>query len=136
MMTDSGAAEFPIVYSLNARPSDDEGTLLVEATGFDDTIVRFAIPVDNVKHVIAFLLVWVATIGGGDASRDGSGTGEDESTLPIPATSIAVGAPNGSEGYLGISVGRAELVFALPLSVFGPLGQSLMMASASSALSS
>ena len=74
----------------------------------------------------------LATIGGGDESS----TREDESTLPIPATSIAVGAPNGSEGYLGISVGRAELVFSMPLSAFGPLGQSLMMASASSALPS
>jgi hypothetical protein len=28
----------------------------------------------------------------------------------------------------GISVGRAELVFALPLASFGPLGQTLLMA--------
>jgi hypothetical protein len=49
-------------------------------------------------------------------------------SLPIPATSIAIGEPNGDEGYLGISVGRAELVFSLPVSSFGPLGQSLLMA--------
>jgi hypothetical protein len=48
--------------------------------------------------------------------------------MPIPATSVAVGAPSGQEGYLGISVGRAELVFALPLASLGPLGQTLMMA--------
>ena len=48
--------------------------------------------------------------------------------MPIPATSIAIGAPSGQEGYIGISVGRAELVFALPLASFGPLGQTLMMA--------
>jgi hypothetical protein len=54
-----------------------------------------------------------------------------EGSLPIPATSIAIGEPNGDEGYLGISVGRAELVFSLPVSSFGPLGESLLMASAS-----
>jgi hypothetical protein len=48
--------------------------------------------------------------------------------MPIPATSIAIGAPSGQEGYIGISVGRAELVFTLPLASFGPLGQTLMMA--------
>jgi hypothetical protein len=35
------------------------------------------------------------------------------------------------EGYLGISVGRAELVFSLPVSSFGPLGETLLMAGTS-----
>jgi hypothetical protein len=48
--------------------------------------------------------------------------------MPIPATSFAIGAPSGEEGYIGISVGRAELVFAVPLASFGPLGQTLLMA--------
>jgi len=131
-MVDHESVEFPVIHSLNAHPSDDDATLLVEATAFDGGIVRFAVPVDNVRHVIAFLLVWMATISAGKENSGEPATGDDQSALPIPATSIAVGAPNGSEGYLGISVGRAELVFSLPVSAFGPLGQSLMMAGASS----
>jgi len=130
-MIDDESVELPVIHSLNAHPSDDDATLLVEATAFDGGIVRFAVPVDNVRHVIAFLLVWMATISAGKENSGEPATGYDQSALPIPATSIAVGAPNGSEGYLGISVGRAELVFSLPVSAFGPLGESLLMASAS-----
>ena len=82
------------------------------------------------KHFIAFLLVWVGTISAGQASDDDPDAAT-ESSLPIPATAIAIGEPNGAEGYIGISVGRAELVFSLPVSAFGPLGESLLMASAS-----
>jgi hypothetical protein len=49
-------------------------------------------------------------------------------SLLIPATSIAIGEPNGDEGYLGISVGRAELVFSLPVASLAQLRQSLLMA--------
>jgi hypothetical protein len=131
-MMDQGGPVFPIVHSLEARPSDDGATLLVEATAFDGSVLRFAIPVDNVKHFIAFLLVWVGQISAGQAGGDDTGAaGMTAGGLPIPATSIAIGESNGDEGYLGISVGRAELVFSMPLSTFGPLGQSLLMAGAS-----
>src|SRR5260370_41581711 len=129
-MMDQGGAVFPIVHSLEARPSDDGATLLVEATAFDGSVLRFAIPVDNVKHFIAFLLVWVGQMSAGQGSGDeaDADAGMAAGSLPIPATSIAIGQPNGDEGYLGISVGRAELVFSLPASSFGPLGQTLLMA--------
>src|SRR5262245_19553668 len=55
-----------------------------------------------------------------------------EGRIPIPATSIAIGQPGGSEAYIGISVGRAELVFSLPASSLVPVGQSLMLAGTSS----
>jgi hypothetical protein len=125
---DQGGPAFPIVHSLEARPSDDGVHLLVEATAFDGTVLHFAIPVDNVKHFIAFLLVWVGQISAGQGTGDEADAGMAAGSLPIPATSIAIGEPNGDEGYLGISVGRAELVFSLPVSSFGPLGQTLMMA--------
>jgi hypothetical protein len=89
----------------------------VEATGFDGSVMRFAIPIDNVKHFIAFLLVWIGTIS---ATRENGDDAEvaGGSTLPIPATSIAIGEPSGEEGYIGIAVGRAELVFIF--AAFGP----------------
>jgi hypothetical protein len=136
MMTDGDASEFPIVYSLQGGPSSDGRMLLVEATAFDGSVVRFGLPADNVKHVIAFLLVWVATISAGRTNGADTGAADSEAALPIPATSIAVGAPDGSEGYLGISVGRADLVFSLPLAAFGPLGQSLILAGTPSTLPS
>src|SRR5712671_5379495 len=102
---DQGRLEFPIVHSL-------------EAPAFDGRVLRFAIPVDNVKHFIAFLLVWVGQISAGQGTGDEADAGMAAGSLPIPATSIAIGEPNGDEGYLGISVGRAELVFSLPVSSF------------------
>ena len=125
---DQGGPAFPIMHSLEARPSDDGVHLLVEATSFDGAVLRFAIPVDNVKHFIAFLLVWVGQITAGQGAGDEADAGMTAGSLPIPATSIAIGEPNGDEGYLGISVGRAELVFSLPVSSFEPLGQSLLVA--------
>jgi hypothetical protein len=130
-MTDDGARAFPIIHALDGRPSDDGTALLVEATAFDGSVLRFAVPIDNVKHFIAFLLVWVGTISAGQAGDDDPDAAPTQSSLPIPATAIAIGEPNGAEGYIGISVGRAELVFSLPVSAFGPLGESLLMAGAS-----
>jgi hypothetical protein len=130
VLANGGVAEFPVVHAFNGWPSDDGKTFMLEATGADGNVVRFALSVDNVKHVIAFLLVSIAPLGAA-TPQDDAPVGNEE-IPPIPATSISVGAPNGHEGYLGISVGRAELLFSLPASVFGPLGQSLMMASASS----
>jgi hypothetical protein len=51
----------------------------VEAIGFDGSAMRFAIPIDNVKHFIAFLLVWIGTISatrenGDDAEVAGGST--------------------------------------------------------------
>jgi hypothetical protein len=137
-MTDQGRLIFPIVHSLEARPSDDGAALLVEAIAFEGSVVRFAVPVDNIKHFIAFLLVWVGQMSAGQATGDEAGAVAtdgamaNEGSLPIPATSISIGEPSGEEGYLGISVGRTELIFSLPISAFGPLGQSLLMAGASS----
>jgi hypothetical protein len=116
---------FPVIHTFEGGPSADASTLLIRATGFDASVTSFAIPVDNVKHFIAFLLAWVGTIS--EATGDAAAAGEAQ-IMPIAATSVAVGAPSGEEGYIGISVGRAELVFALPLASFGPLGQTLMMA--------
>jgi hypothetical protein len=125
-MTEQDKRVFPVVYSFEGRPSDDNSTFLVEGTGFDGSPVRFAIPVDNIQHFIAFLLVWVRTLSDAvDKQPEGS---EFDGRIPIPATSIAVGHPNGNEAYIGISVGRAELVFSLPAASLGSIGQSFMIA--------
>ena len=118
---------FPLIYTFEGGPSADGQTLLVRVTGFDASVTTFAIPVDNVKHFIAFLLAWVGTLSEVGAVDDTDASSEAP-VMPIPATSIAIGAPSGQEGYIGISVGRAELVFALPLASFGPLGQTLLTA--------
>jgi len=119
-MGDQSERQFPIVYSFDGAPSADGTALLVEATGFDGSVMRFAIPIDNVKHFIGTIS---ATRENGDDAEVAGG-----STLPIPATSIAIGEPSGEEGYIGIAVGRAELVFSLPLSSLAPIGRTLLMA--------
>jgi hypothetical protein len=126
-MTDEGEGRFPIACAFNGGPSADATLLHVEVTTFDGRVTRFAIPVDNVKHVVAFLLAWTGAISAERPDANALDRVAGESVLPIPATSVAVGEPNGSEGYIGISVGRAELVFSLPLAAFGPLGQTLLM---------
>jgi hypothetical protein len=126
-MADQDPPAFPIVCSFDASGSEDGSALLVQANGFDGSVLRFAIPIDNVKYFISFLLMWVGTISSTESGRDKTdliGLG----TLPIPATSIAIGEPSGKEGYIGISVGRAELVFSLPISAFHPIAQTLLLA--------
>ena len=124
-MTDS--PRFPIIYSFDGCPSEDGQALLIEATGFDGSAVRFAVPVDNIQHFIAFLLLWVGTMSGGEPGEKSDHLGGPNS-LPIPVTSIAIGETQGNEGHIGISVGRAELVFSLPTSAFGELGQTFLIA--------
>ena len=109
-MGDQTERQFPIVYSFDGAPSADGTALLVEATGFDGSVMRFAIPIDNVKHFIAFLLVWIGTIS---ASRENGDDAEvaGGSTLPIPATSIAIGEPSGprrADLFLAAFVPRAN----------------------------
>ena len=121
----------PVIYAFDGEPSEDGSLLHVNATAFDGRVIPFAIPTDNVKHFIAFLLAWVGTIGAGAGEpTDTESAAVGEGIIPIPVTSIAIGEPSGQEGYIGISVGRAELVFSVPLASFGPLGQTLLMAGA------
>jgi hypothetical protein len=120
---------FPIIRTLQGGPSEDGNMLLVEAATFEDKVLRFAIPIDNVQHVIAFLLIWVGKISAAQENRPKTGS------LPIPATSISIGEPHGDEGYLGISVGRAELMFSVPASALVSVGQTLLLAGAMSSSS-
>lgn len=121
----------PVIYAFDGEPSEDGSLLHVNATTFDGHVIPFAIPTDNVKHFIAFLLAWVGTISAGSGeTTDTESAAVGEGIIPIPVTSIAIGEPSGQEGYIGISIGRAELVFSVPLSSFGPLGQTLLMAGA------
>ena len=125
-MTDQ--PRFPIIYSFDGCPSEDGQALLIEATGFDGSAVRFAVPVDNIQHFIAFLLLWVGTMSGNQPGERSSDRIGGPNSLPIPVTSIAIGETHGDEGHIGIAVGRAELVFSLPTSAFGELGQTFLIA--------
>lgn len=127
-MTDQDRRRYPTVYAFEGRPSDDGSALLVEATAFDGTALRFALPLDNVQHFIAFLLLWVGTISATQQGGQETATIANGQSLPVPATSIAIGEPAGEEGYIAISIGRAELVFSVPVSSFGALGETLLLA--------
>jgi hypothetical protein len=72
---------FPVVYSFDAHPSDDGATLAIEATCFDKTVVRFAVPVDNIQHMIAFLLIWVHMISP-EKSNNGQAEGFQKRAYP------------------------------------------------------
>jgi hypothetical protein len=128
-MPNSEQLTFPLIYSFEGAASNDGLSFRIEGTSFDGEIVRFSIPLSNIQHFVAFLLLWVRNLSP-DGSMDSEGDPTGGSRLPIPATSIAIGHPEGGEAYIGISVGRAELVFSLPVSSLETVGQSLILAGA------
>jgi hypothetical protein len=126
----SDLAAYPLVRSAQGGPAPDGKALRVEGATAEGEPVRFALSLADVQHFVAFLLISVGrmSIARGD---DGSTTDDSVGQSPqVPATSIAIGQPEGEEGYLGIAVGQAELVFSLPLSVFDELGRTLLTVSA------
>jgi hypothetical protein len=126
-MTKRGTRVFPVIYSFEGHPSEDGSVFLIEGTAFDGTVVRLAIPLDNIQHFIAFLLTWVGTISSELPGEAPVGESESNGRIPVRATSIAIGPTKGDDAYIGISVGRAELVFALPASALTPIGETLML---------
>src|SRR5262245_64770658 len=114
-----GAVTYPLVRHAQGGPAPDNNALLVEAATADGEPVRFALSLADVQHFVAFLLISVGKIGAirGDRISDGP-IGQ---CPPVPATSIAIGEPEGGEGYLGIAVGEAEIVISVSLSDFGEL---------------
>jgi hypothetical protein len=127
---ESVPAVYPLVRHAQAGPSPDGQALLVEAVTADGAPVRFAMPLPDVQHFVAFLLISVGGIG---VPRDDHAGGSDDATAPslaVPVTSIAIGEPRGDEGYLGVGVGPAELVFSVPLAAFDELGRTLLTISA------
>jgi len=123
------AAAYPLVRHAQGGPAPDGKALLVEASILDGEPIRFAISLTDVQHFVAFLLIAVGKIG---AMRNDEAPPANEvgQTPPVPVTSIAVGEPEGDEGYLGIAVGPAELVFSVPASAFDELGRALLTISA------
>jgi hypothetical protein len=83
-MADEFKRTFPPVYSFEGRPSQDGSALLVEGTSFDGDIVRFAMPVDNIQHFIAFLLIWVGSISAHCPSGSDVESTEGSGRIPIP----------------------------------------------------
>jgi hypothetical protein len=126
----AGFAAFPLVHHAQGGPSPDGKSLLIEAATAEEGMLRFAIPLTDIQHFVAFLLVSVGKISAMQGLEASSPDIAAPGTLPIPVTSIAIGEPAGSEGYLGIAVGQAELIFAVPMSAFDPLGRTMLTVSA------
>jgi hypothetical protein len=136
MLTDerreSDAAIYPLVQYAQGGPAPDGKALLIEGATAEGGPVRFALSLGDVQHFVAFLLMSVGQIG---VMRGDPAPIPDEATVQSPAvppTSIAVGQPQGDQGYLGIAVGRTELIFSIPLSAFDELGRTMLTISAGS----
>ena len=128
----AGAALFPLVLQVQGGASPDGGSLLVEAATVEGAMLRFAVALTDVQHFVAFLLVSAGKMTAAQGLHAGSPNPAAATSLPIPVTAIDVGEPVGNEGYLGISVGRAELVFSVPMSAFDPLDRTMLTLSAQS----
>jgi hypothetical protein len=121
---------FPLVRNAQGALSADGHALLIEGFAAGGQVVRFAVPLNEVQHFVSFLLVSVGKISALQRVQQRPDAEHGNPCRPIPATSIAIGEPEEGEGYLGISVGCAELLFAVPLSAFEPVGHSMLLASA------
>jgi hypothetical protein len=128
--TKSHLATYPLVRSAQGGPAPDGKALLVEGATADGQPVRFALSLTDVQHFVAFLLISVGKLSVAQDDQDRTVDDTVGQSPPVPATSIAIGEPEGEEGYLGIAVGQAELVFSVPLSVFDELGRTLLTISA------
>ena len=126
----SESAEFPLVRNAQGGPSADGNALLIEAATAGGETIRFAVPLGEIQHFVSFLLVSVGKISAYQRLRQIPEVPAGNPCRPIPATSIAVGEPEDGEGYLGISVGCSELLFAVPISAFEPVGRSMLLAGA------
>ena len=127
---ESDWAIYPLVRYAQGGPAPDGKALLIEGATAEGGPVRFSLSLGDVQHFIAFLLVSVGQIG---VTRGAPTPIPDEAiqqSAPVPATSIALGQPQGDQGYLGIAVGRAEIVFSIPLSAFDELGRTMLTISA------
>jgi hypothetical protein len=127
--TETNLATYPLMRFARGRPALDGKALLVEGATADGEPVRFALSLTDVQHFVSFLLISVGKLR---VAQDDYGRTADDTvgqSPPVPATSMAR-QPEGEEGYLGIAVGQAELVFSAPLSVFDELGRTLLTISA------
>jgi hypothetical protein len=122
---------FPLVLQVQGGPSPDGRSLLVEAATVEGEMLRFAMALTDVQHLVAFLLVSAGKVSAGQGLA-ASANPTASMSLPIPVTAIDIGEPVGNEGYLGISVGQADLVFSVPMSAFDPLGRTMLTLSAQS----
>lgn len=124
---------FPQICNARGGPSADGHDLLVEGLTADGHAVRFAVPLDEVKHLVAFLLVAVGKVTA--FQKDNAlpaiepQTGQTDRCRPIPATAIGIGEPEDDQGYLMITVGCADLLFQVPISAFEPVARSMLLAS-------
>jgi hypothetical protein len=128
--TESNLATYPLMRFAQGGPAPDGKALLVEGATADGEPVRFALSLTDVQHFVAFLLISVGKLSVAQDDQTPSADDTVGQSPPVPATSIAIGQPEGEEGYLGIAVGQAELVFSVPLSVFDELGRTLLTISA------
>jgi hypothetical protein len=128
----AGNSPFPLVLQVQGGPSPDGRSLLVEAATVEGEMLRFAVALTDIQHFVAFLLVSAGKASATQGLADSSPNPAAALSLPIPVTAIDIGEPVGNEGYLGISVGQAELVFSVPMSAFDPLGRTMLTLSAQS----
>jgi hypothetical protein len=126
--TQSPDAAFPLVQFVQGGPSPDGRNLLVEAVTPQGP-VHLAIALGDVQHLVAFLLVSAGKMTGLAEAQEVD-LPVAANCRPIPATSISIGEAEGDEGYLGIDVGAAELVFSLPLAAFDPIARTMLTTSA------
>ena len=125
-----GMSPFPLVLQVQGGPSPDGRAMLVEAATVEGEMLRFAVALTDIQHLVAFLLVSAGKVSAAQGLAASSANPAASMNLPIPVTAIDLGEPVGNEGYLGISVGQAELVFSVPMSAFDPLGRTMLTLSA------
>jgi len=121
---------FPLVQLAQGGRSPDGRALLVEAATKGGGLLRFAILLSDLQRYVSFLLVSASKVVEPLETEDVRAPPEVTTDVPIPVASIAVGESSGNDAQLEITVGPAELTFAVPLQQCDRLARTILTMSA------
>ena len=131
MASETVRLEYPLLGEARAQLSDDGQALLIDGTAFDDTVVRFAVGLSDVRNLVAFLVTTLAKL-----DRQNPAVAALMQRHAMPAEPVSISSFSVSEGagaddaLMVVGVGPIELVFSLPSTAFDPIGRALLTASA------
>jgi hypothetical protein len=90
-----GMSPLPLVLQVQGGPSPDGRSLLVEAATVEGEMLRFAVALTDIQHLVAFLLVSAGKASAAQGLAPSSADPTASMNLPIPVTAIDLGEPVG-----------------------------------------
>ena len=131
MAEDRVREEYPLLRHAQAQLSSDGLALLIDGLAFDQTVVRFAVGLPDVRNLIGYLLSTLAKLDRQDPAVAKLLEEYATPTEPVPISSFSVSdGETGADALVLVGVGPTELTFLLPTAAFDPIGRAMLTASA------